>query len=124
MLRPTLVHLKTAGLDVFFDHPRQSALSRSIISNLRRDYRLDQEEYVMSEKTSIVVNTNGPLRVTGDFVIKAPQGQEFDLAGRSAISLCRCGLSENKPFCDGRHGAGAFESRVEACKLPPPATKG
>ena len=77
----------------------------------------------MGEQTSIVVNTNGPLRVSGDFVIKDAQGQEFDLADRSAISLCRCGLSENKPFCDGRHGAGGFGSAVEARKLPPPATK-
>ena len=84
---------------------------------------MDRGEYLMGEQTSIVVNTNGPLRVSGDFVIKDAQGQEFDLAGRSAISLCRCGLSENKPFCDGKHGAGGFESAVKAQKLPPPATK-
>ena len=77
----------------------------------------------MSEKTDIVVFPNGPLRMTGNFVIKDGQGKEFDLAGRTAISLCRCGQSANKPFCDGAHGRTGFQSIVEARTLPPPAPK-
>jgi CDGSH-type Zn-finger protein len=77
----------------------------------------------MSDKTDIVVFPNGPLRITGDFVIKDGQGKEFDLAGRTAISLCRCGQSANKPFCDGAHGRTGFQSIVEARTLPPPAPK-
>ncbi|MEO6912104.1 MAG: CDGSH iron-sulfur domain-containing protein [Edaphobacter sp.] len=30
-------------------------------------------------------------------------GNEWDLTGKPAISLCRCGASENRPFCDGSH---------------------
>jgi CDGSH-type Zn-finger protein len=74
----------------------------------------------MEDPTSIVCNPNGPLRITGNFVIKDGEGREFDLSGRTAISLCRCGLSGNKPFCDGTHGRQAFQSVVEARKLPPP----
>jgi CDGSH-type Zn-finger protein len=77
----------------------------------------------MADKTDIVVFPNGPLRITGDFVIKDGQGKEFDLAGRTAISLCRCGQSANKPFCDGAHGRTGFQSIVEARTLPPPAPK-
>jgi CDGSH-type Zn-finger protein len=77
----------------------------------------------MDEQTVIVVNQNGPLRVTGNFVIKDAQGKEFDLSGRTTISLCRCGYSANKPFCDGSHGRQGFQSVVEAFKLPPPAAK-
>jgi CDGSH-type Zn-finger protein len=77
----------------------------------------------MSDKTDIVVFPNGPLRITGDFVIKDGQGKEFDLAGRTVISLCRCGQSANKPFCDGSHGRTGFQSVVEARTLPPPAPK-
>jgi len=58
----------------------------------------------MDEPTVIVVNANGPLKISGNFVIRDPQGRDFDLSGRTAISLCRCGLSENKPFCDGSTG--------------------
>jgi CDGSH-type Zn-finger protein len=77
----------------------------------------------MDEPVSIVVNPNGPLRITGNFVIKDPQGKDFDLSGRTVISLCRCGHSENKPFCDGSHARIGFQSVVEARKLPPPAPK-
>jgi len=77
----------------------------------------------MADSTDITVLPNGPLRVSGTFVIKDPQGREFDLAGRTAISLCRCGFSENKPFCDGSHARNGFQSVVEARALPPPAPK-
>ena len=77
----------------------------------------------MDEPTGIVVNANGPLKISGNFVIKDAQGKEFDLSGRTAIALCRCGFSENKPFCDGNHNRQGFQSVVEARKLPPPAPK-
>jgi CDGSH-type Zn-finger protein len=73
--------------------------------------------------TNIVVANNGPLRVSGKFVIKDAQGNAFDLAGREAISLCRCGHSGNKPFCDGSHNREGFRSEVQACALPPPVPK-
>jgi CDGSH-type Zn-finger protein len=77
----------------------------------------------MADNTEIMVSPNGPLRISGTFVIKDPQGKEFDLAGRTAISLCRCGMSENKPFCDGSHNRKGFQSICEARALPPPAPK-
>ena len=43
----------------------------------------------------------------------------FDLAGRTAIGLCRCGQSANKPFCDGSHAKCGFASMIEARALPP-----
>ena len=73
--------------------------------------------------TNIVVANNGPLRVSGNFVIKDAQGNAFDLAGREAISLCRCGHSTNKPFCDGSHNRQGFQSEVQARALPPPVPK-
>jgi CDGSH-type Zn-finger protein len=78
----------------------------------------------MSDNTEIIVNNNGPLRVTGDnIVIKDVNGNAFGLAGRKIVSLCRCGHSENKPFCDGSHARVGFQSTVEARELPPPAPK-
>ena len=59
----------------------------------------------------ITVSANGPLRLTGkDIVIKDPAGKTFGLAGREVVSLCRCGASENKPFCDGAHKKVNFQS--------------
>jgi CDGSH-type Zn-finger protein len=73
--------------------------------------------------TKITVSHNGPLRIEGDFEILDPSGKAFGLAGRTAISLCRCGLSANKPFCDGSHRRVEFSDQVAARDLPPPAPK-
>lgn len=71
----------------------------------------------------ITVNHNGSLRVEGDFTIQDPSGQLFGLGGRTTIGLCRCGHSQNKPFCDGAHRTAGFESMCPARELPPPAPK-
>ena len=73
--------------------------------------------------TKITVNNNGPIRIEGDFTIHDAEGNEYGLAGRKVISLCRCGQSENKPFCDGHHKTGSFESVCQSRELPPPVVK-
>jgi len=73
--------------------------------------------------TTIQVTVNGPLRVTGAFGISDGTGAMFDLAGRTTISLCRCGHSANKPFCDGGHNMAAFKSDEKARVLPPPKSR-
>jgi CDGSH-type Zn-finger protein len=73
--------------------------------------------------TKVTALNNGPLRLEGEFAICDAAGGEFGLAGRTVISLCRCGLSENKPFCDGSHARQGFQSQVEAKELPPPKPK-
>jgi CDGSH-type Zn-finger protein len=70
--------------------------------------------------TTVTVANNGPVRISGDFVIKDAQGREFDVSGRESVSFCRCGGSSNKPFCDGTHNRVGFQSECEALKLPPP----
>jgi CDGSH-type Zn-finger protein len=70
--------------------------------------------------TKVTTNNNGPLRLEGEFTICDGAGKEFGLAGRTVISLCRCGQSQNKPFCDGSHARTGFQSQVEAKELPPP----
>ncbi|MGK7391682.1 MAG: CDGSH iron-sulfur domain-containing protein [Candidatus Cyclobacteriaceae bacterium M2_1C_046] len=67
--------------------------------------------------TKITVNPNGSLRVEGDFEIVDKQGNPYGLGGRTLVSICRCGLSKNKPFCDGAH-KGHFEHEAEAFDLP------
>jgi Iron-binding zinc finger CDGSH type len=67
--------------------------------------------------TKITINSNGNIRVEGDFEIVDPQGQAFGLAGRTAIGLCRCGHSKNKPFCDGSHNASMTPQWRAICLL-------
>jgi CDGSH-type Zn-finger protein len=73
--------------------------------------------------TKITANTNGPLRIEGEFEILDPTGAPFGLAGRTVISLCRCGHSANKPFCDGSHNRVGFTDTVVARELPPAKPK-
>src|SRR5579884_536687 len=76
----------------------------------------------------ITVKPNGPYRVEGVVKLVDAEGREWDLTGKPAFSLCRCGASTTKPFCDGTHsklGFQAAESAVrkeEAAKgqAPPP----
>ena len=68
----------------------------------------------------ITVLNNGPLRIKGEITVKDANGEVYDLKGRAAISLCRCGHSENKPFCDGSHNRQGFEHESKAFDLPEP----
>ncbi|HKJ49465.1 MAG TPA: CDGSH iron-sulfur domain-containing protein [Christiangramia sp.] len=69
-------------------------------------------------KTKLTVLSNGSLKVQGEFEIVDKEGNVYDLGGRDQVSLCRCGLSKNKPFCDGAH-RNHFEHKAEAFDLPP-----
>lgn len=64
-------------------------------------------------KIQIKVNDNGSLRITGDVELLDGEGNVYTT--KPSFSLCRCGLSNNKPFCDGSH-KGKFESQVRAPK--------
>ena len=74
-------------------------------------------------ETKITVRNDGSVRIEGDFTILDQDGNAFGLAGRTTISLCRCGQSQNKPFCDGSHNKVGFKSSCPARDLPPPAPK-
>ena len=68
----------------------------------------------------ITVNKNGPFRVEGDDIqIVDPEGKPYGLGGRTVVSLCRCGMSSNKPFCDGSHKHHGFLDEPMARDLPP-----
>jgi CDGSH-type Zn-finger protein len=73
--------------------------------------------------TKITVRDNGPLLVTGEFTLHDPAGNTYGLAGRTTLTLCRCGHSENKPFCDGSHNRVGFRSECPARELPAPKPK-
>ncbi len=69
----------------------------------------------------VTVRNNGPLRIEGEFTICDADGGEYGLSGRTMISLCRCGHSARKPFCDGSHKQAGFQSVEKAHELPLPA---
>ena len=55
---------------------------------------------------AIEVSKDGPYRVTGGIALRHPGGEDVARnagASREHYALCRCGQSQNKPFCSGMH---------------------
>lgn len=67
----------------------------------------------------ITVRRNGPYLVDGDIELLDADGEAFGLGGRTRISLCSCGMSEDKPFCDGTHSREGWVCDRKARDLPP-----
>ena len=56
---------------------------------------------MFEETLKIKINENGSLLIKGGATLVYPDGSE--VVYEKTIALCRCGLSEKKPFCDGNH---------------------
>jgi CDGSH-type Zn-finger protein len=70
-------------------------------------------------QVTITVRKDGPLRIedpNGVIEMVDAEGNKFDLTGKTAFSLCRCGASANRPFCDGSHKV-AFQSLNPPVKI-------
>ncbi len=67
--------------------------------------------------TKITIKSNSAIRIEGDFEIVDSEGKVYGLGGREVISLCRCGLTKNAPFCDGSHKEN-FTHEATAFDLP------
>ena len=59
----------------------------------------------------ITIRENGPYLVEGDFQLVDAQGNEVPIRKKS---LCRCGGSTTKPFCDGTHSKIGFQGAIAA----------
>ncbi len=60
-----------------------------------------------AEENTVTVSYNGPYFIRGDLDIEGAAGDLEGVAFRTA--LCRCGQSENKPFCDNSHEKVNFQ---------------
>jgi CDGSH-type Zn-finger protein len=66
-----------------------------------------------SQPVVIKLHDNGPLRVKGPATVLDAEGNPYEVT-RKTFFLCRCGASQNKPFCDGSHARVGFEARDRA----------
>lgn len=64
------------------------------------------------EKTILQIRDDGSILVKGEVELIDAEGNVFET--KPKFSLCRCGASSNKPFCDGSHKAIGFESKLRA----------
>ena len=93
------------------------AAAEEIVATIRKcpsgalSYSIDGAEHRDQERPPMVTVTNdGPYAVTGGIELAdVPFG---DGASREHYTLCRCGQSKNKPFCDGSHWDAGFKDPV------------
>ena len=62
----------------------------------------------------IEVRPNGPNRISGSIEIVDADGNSYTLPEGQFVTLCRCGQSGRKPFCDGSHRDASFEAESKA----------
>ena len=70
-------------------------------------YRTDGETKVEETSTTeCTVIENGPLLVSG--LLKVTLADGTTETKKRSTAFCRCGASNNKPYCDGTHNASGF----------------
>ena len=75
----------------------------------------------MTQPVTITVRKNGSLLVTGDITLVDHMGLEIPRTpGKPNVALCRCGLSQRKPFCDGAHKSVGFIDPPDADPVTAP----
>ena len=65
-------------------------------------------------QVTIRVRENGPYVVEGPVRLIDAEGNEYDVSEKRRFSLCRCGASVTKPFCDGTHSRMGFAAAERA----------
>jgi CDGSH-type Zn-finger protein len=59
-------------------------------------------------------HVSGPVWLKGGIALESADGKKYET--RNRVTLCRCGQSGNKPFCDGSHIDGGFDDGDESLK--------
>lgn len=60
----------------------------------------------MSDRVTMRIKPNGSIRVTGTVDFVDADGNVIE--SKTDFSLCRCGHSKEKPYCDGSHREAGF----------------
>jgi CDGSH-type Zn-finger protein/truncated hemoglobin YjbI/ferredoxin len=75
----------------------------------------DDVDYHATREPAIEVSNDGPYRITGGIPLTDNDGNDVarnEGASREHYALCRCGHSQNKPFCSGMHWYVEFHDPV------------
>ena len=62
---------------------------------------------------TIELRPDGPIAISGPFALKDATGRDI-VHAEVTVKLCRCGGSQNKPFCDGTHRRNGFTGARES----------
>jgi CDGSH-type Zn-finger protein len=84
------------------DAEQVAATVRACPTNALRYEGLRIPDEEPDEPTTVDVRPNGPAYVRGRIRLRAP-GPGHETVEECRVALCRCGASQNKPFCDNSH---------------------
>jgi CDGSH-type Zn-finger protein/uncharacterized Fe-S cluster protein YjdI len=103
-----------------------AAVERCPTGALRHE-RLDGAPGEAPQRPTVVLPIeDGPLLLAGDLDVRAEDGEP--IAHEARLTLCRCGLSRNQPFCDNSHLRRGWTSgptsEPPAPLAPPPPADG
>ena len=84
----------------------QATISHFATGSIEKSVLMDniscmEENKEHKSQAIIEVIDSGPLKITGNFLLKDLKRDTEDSPGE--VWLCRCGKSGNKPYCDGSH---------------------
>jgi CDGSH-type Zn-finger protein len=90
---------------------------RLVLYNKKTDASLEEKEQPsIGLVEDPALGCSGPLWVRGGIRIESADGTPYEV--RNKVTLCRCGASVNKPFCNGSHASIQFrDGLVEFVKL-------
>lgn len=105
------INPEAAPADKIIEHIKKcpsGALSYSIANNDLDSVSSNSEAQVSTEEPILIhISPNGPLLVKGCITLVYSDGKKEEK--ETVTALCRCGASQNKPFCDGNHKKIGFE---------------
>ncbi len=110
-MRETRLALCRCGLSQnkpFCDNSHQKAEFRAPAGIVNPERQTSETLENPGGELTIKVNPNGSLRLTGNFAVLDADGESVFTSQRQW--LCRCGGSQNKPFCDGTHKTNGFQA--------------
>jgi CDGSH iron-sulfur domain-containing protein 3 len=68
----------------------------------------------------ITLRENGSIGIETDGSYTLRIGEREEVVEKARFSICRCGHSQNKPFCDGSHKAAGFTAPAGEIEFNPP----
>ena len=100
----------------------KQAIKESNLCPAGRFIIYDREGNVIEEKLSAsigviedsILKISGPLWVKGNIRVESESGKSYEI--RMKQTLCRCGESSNKPFCNGAHASMKFKAKKASAK--------
>jgi CDGSH-type Zn-finger protein len=60
-----------------------------------------EEKKDFKSQATIEVQDNGPIKITGNILLR--DAKRDIMESPEEVYLCRCGRSQNKPYCDESH---------------------